>query len=241
MAGRTGASAGDAARTSVAGADKSPRRLGVAPAAVLTHSTHPGGVGAPPGDTTIPCQELADVDVWSFAAADARLWNGADTGARSPRRLKARNNRTSAKCAARRRRCSSQLPTGFGSGQSLRKTPRWSAERRGVPKGRSTHDWMRRSALHPPHFFEGPRTASPGARGQKPGGAALAKAGSTGVSCADGRRAQGEQRDGLSTELSPAALGTRPLGEIAPGGEAREAARALRETQSRARSRRASG
>ena len=63
MAGRTGGSAGDAARTSVAGADKSPPRLGVAPAAVLTHSTHPGGVGAPPRDTTIPCQELADVDV----------------------------------------------------------------------------------------------------------------------------------------------------------------------------------
>jgi hypothetical protein len=74
-------------------------------------SFRPGGVGTPPGDTTIPCQELADVDVWSFAAADARLWNGADTGARSPRRLKARSNRTSAKCAARRRRCSSQLPT----------------------------------------------------------------------------------------------------------------------------------
>jgi hypothetical protein len=119
-------------RTSVAGADKSPPRLGVAPA-LPVRNRHPGGVGAPPGDTTIPCQELADVDVWSFAAADARLWNGADTGARSPRRLKARNNRTSAKCAARRRRCSSQLPTGFGSGQSLRKTPRWSAGRRSRP------------------------------------------------------------------------------------------------------------
>ena len=64
---------------------------------------HPGGVGAPPGDTTVPRQELADVDVWSFAAADARLWNGADTGARSQTGLKARNNPTSAKCAARRR------------------------------------------------------------------------------------------------------------------------------------------
>ena len=54
-------------------------------------SSRPGGVGAPPGDTTIPRQELADVDVRSFAVADARLWNGADTGARS-QRLKARSN-----------------------------------------------------------------------------------------------------------------------------------------------------
>jgi hypothetical protein len=76
---------------------------GAAPARVLTHSTHPGGVGAPPGGTTASGQELADVDVWSFAAADARLWNGADTGARSHTGLKARNNPTSAKCAARRR------------------------------------------------------------------------------------------------------------------------------------------
>jgi hypothetical protein len=74
------------------GAGQFPVSFGVAPAAVLTHSAHPGGVGAPPGDTTIPCQELADVDVRSFAAADARLWNGADTGARSLRRLKARSN-----------------------------------------------------------------------------------------------------------------------------------------------------
>jgi hypothetical protein len=35
-------------------------RAGAAPAGVLTHSAHSGGVGAPPGDTTIPRQELAD-------------------------------------------------------------------------------------------------------------------------------------------------------------------------------------
>src|SRR5262249_30703062 len=35
-------------------------RTGAAPAGVLTHSTPPGGVGAPPGDTTVPRQELAD-------------------------------------------------------------------------------------------------------------------------------------------------------------------------------------
>jgi hypothetical protein len=45
------------------GTGQFPVSFGVAPAAVLTHSTHSGGVGAPPGDTTIPCQELADVDV----------------------------------------------------------------------------------------------------------------------------------------------------------------------------------
>ena len=42
------------------------RLAGAAPAGVLTHSTHSGGVGTPPGDTTIPRQELADVDVGSF-------------------------------------------------------------------------------------------------------------------------------------------------------------------------------
>jgi hypothetical protein len=57
---------------------------GAAPAGVPTHGTHSGGVGAPPGDTTVPRQELADGDVRSLAAADARLWNGAETGARSP-------------------------------------------------------------------------------------------------------------------------------------------------------------
>ena len=35
-------------------------RTGAAPAGVLTHSTHSGGVGAPPGDTTIPSREPAD-------------------------------------------------------------------------------------------------------------------------------------------------------------------------------------
>src|SRR5205085_9763145 len=66
-------------------------------------SSRPGGVGAPPGDTTIPCQELADVDVRSFAVADARLWNGAETVARSPSGIKSKEQPASAKCAARRR------------------------------------------------------------------------------------------------------------------------------------------
>ena len=53
-------------------------------------SRHPGGVGAPPGDTTVSRQELADVDVRSFAGADARPWNGADTVARSHARLQSK-------------------------------------------------------------------------------------------------------------------------------------------------------
>ena len=75
---------------SVAGARQFRAFAGAAPAGVLTHSTHPGGVGAPPGDTTIPCQELADVDVRSFAVADARLWNGAETVARSLKEIKSK-------------------------------------------------------------------------------------------------------------------------------------------------------
>src|SRR5947209_14471336 len=71
-----------------------------------------GGVGAPPGGTKASRQELADVDVRSFAVADARPWNGAETVARSLRRLKARSTRTFAKCAARRREPASRLSTG---------------------------------------------------------------------------------------------------------------------------------
>ena len=44
-------------------------RIGAAPAGVLTHSTHSGGVGAPPGGTMASRQELADVDVRSFRPA----------------------------------------------------------------------------------------------------------------------------------------------------------------------------
>ena len=65
-------------------------------------SRRPGGVGAPPGDTTVPRQELADVDVRSFAVADARPWNGADTVARSLKEMKSKEQPASAKRAARR-------------------------------------------------------------------------------------------------------------------------------------------
>ncbi len=47
-------------RLPAAGARQFRALAGAAPAGVLTHSTHPGGVGAPPGGTTASCQELAD-------------------------------------------------------------------------------------------------------------------------------------------------------------------------------------
>src|SRR5205085_11645272 len=52
--------AGEQALTSVVGARQFRAFAGAAPAGVLTHSTHSGCVGAPPGDTTVSCQELAD-------------------------------------------------------------------------------------------------------------------------------------------------------------------------------------
>ena len=60
MAGRTEGGAGDAAQTpSVAGARQFRAFAGAAPAgAVRNHAL--GLRGAPPGDTTVPCQELAD-------------------------------------------------------------------------------------------------------------------------------------------------------------------------------------
>lgn len=45
---------------SVAGARQFRAFAGAAPAGVLTHSTHSGCVGAPPGGTRAACQELAD-------------------------------------------------------------------------------------------------------------------------------------------------------------------------------------
>ena len=59
-AGRIEGGAGEQALTSVAGARQFRAFAGAAPAGVLTHSTHSGCVGASPGDTTVPCQELAD-------------------------------------------------------------------------------------------------------------------------------------------------------------------------------------
>jgi len=43
-------------------------RAGAAPA-LPARNRYPGGVGAPPGDTTVPCQELAD-DRWARCAID---------------------------------------------------------------------------------------------------------------------------------------------------------------------------
>jgi len=193
MAGRTGGGAGDAALNSSGGqAERFSVWLGAAPAAVLTHSTHPGGVGAPPGDTTIPRQELADVDLRSFAVADARLWNGADTVARSPRRLKARSNRISAKRAARRRRCGSQLPTGSvqaelaeNAAMERRKAqpasamaghPSWMDPIARRVTGRVRQSRQRRPALHPPRFFKGATHQGAARAPRQAGGGALANA-----------------------------------------------------------------
>jgi len=69
MAGRTGGGAGDAAQNSSGGpGGRFSPWLVRRPRACSTQSAHPGGVGAPPGDTTVPRQELADVDARSFAA-----------------------------------------------------------------------------------------------------------------------------------------------------------------------------
>ena len=56
-------------------------RAGAAPAGALTHSAHPGGVGAPPGGTTASCQELAD-DRWAHFAPPAKA--RPDAGRRTP-------------------------------------------------------------------------------------------------------------------------------------------------------------
>ena len=83
MAEQAGGGRGDARPKSGGGeAERSATLLVWRPRAWFA-ATLPGGVGAPPGGTTASRQELADVDVRSFAAADARPWNGADTGARS--------------------------------------------------------------------------------------------------------------------------------------------------------------
>ena len=61
-------------------------------------SRHPGGVGAPPGDTTIPRQELANVDPRVLRRSRRSPWNGQkpETGVKEA-------NPRSATSAARRR------------------------------------------------------------------------------------------------------------------------------------------
>ena len=63
----------------------------VAPAGVASLATRSGGAGAPPGDTRVPCQELADgrgpVDLGQKARPDAeKCRDGAPRGAAHPGR-----------------------------------------------------------------------------------------------------------------------------------------------------------
>ena len=138
-------------------------------------SRRPGGVGAPPGDTTVPRQELADVDVRSFAAADARLWNGADTGARSFKGLKARNNPHSRNARPDADDLDQSTTTSSASIQGKRRDGapegapapvigpvisgrfrRWARPRGGPSVRLFAHQRLR--ALHPPRFSERDRT-----------------------------------------------------------------------------------
>src|SRR5437763_16374921 len=75
---RAGCAAGDAARRSRGKCAKWRICLRGACAVSLV-SSRPGGVGAPPGDTTIPRQELADVDVRSFRPVWKLALEWADT------------------------------------------------------------------------------------------------------------------------------------------------------------------
>ena len=113
-------------------------------------SRHPGGVGAPPGDTTIPRQELANVDPRVLRRSRRSPWNGQkpETG------VKEANPRSATSAARRREPAPACRPDRHGTpGQS----PRWSAGRRAGPRhgpvisGR----YFRRSAL--------PRGGPPGA------------------------------------------------------------------------------
>jgi hypothetical protein len=70
-AGRIEGGAGEQAQSSVAGARQFRAFAGAAPA-LPARNRHPGGGGAPPGDTTIPCQELADGGAKSAAESAAR-------------------------------------------------------------------------------------------------------------------------------------------------------------------------
>ena len=157
--------------------------------AVSLVSSRPDGVGAPPGDTTIPCQELADVDVRSFRPAWTLALEWADTVGASvkakthdPRQARpdAVNLLPTVRAKARR----------GSSGQS----PRWSAGRRAGPRhgpvvsGRTSGDGLDREeshrvrpfahqrlrALHPPPFFRRGTEEGAARAPLQAGGAALA-------------------------------------------------------------------
>src|SRR5450759_800504 len=72
----------------------------------------PGGAGAPPGDITIPCEELADGRPRGLPEACRGLWPPQGSHAREPRQ---------------------DETVGQKARPGAGKTPRWSAERRPRP------------------------------------------------------------------------------------------------------------
>src|SRR6185437_11253202 len=109
---------------------------------------HPGGAGAPPGDTRIPCEELAD---------------GGPLGL--PEAWKERLTRKAPRASSRRQDETERQKARPGADKTLR----WRAERRRTFARRCARTAMtRRLARHPLGLFEGtkacPREGGEGRR-----------------------------------------------------------------------------
>ena len=102
-----------------------PQRLRGACAVSLV-SSRPGGVGAPPGDTTIPRQELADVDVRSFRPVWTLALEWADTVRASVKEQTHDPRQARPDAVNLLPDCQTDVSTRGTAGQ----TPRWSAGRR---------------------------------------------------------------------------------------------------------------
>ena len=149
-AGRIGGGAGEQAYSFGGGRPAIPGLAGAAPA-LPARNRHPGGVGAPPGDTTIPCQELAD-DRRARFAPSVKARPGA--GVRTPQQ------------SAERRAGPRHGPVISGDPEIGPLARR--ATGCGVPH-------QRLSALCSPRFFKGAETDKGiPAPHEKPGGEALA-------------------------------------------------------------------
>src|SRR5262245_50953429 len=91
-------------------------------------------IGTTPGDTTVPRQELADVDCGSSTGEDARPGMGRNrkAGLRSKPAVRDWRGPTADDAAP--------IVSSMGSTtDDTRRSPRWSAGRRGVPQGTSPH------------------------------------------------------------------------------------------------------
>jgi hypothetical protein len=114
------------------------------------------------------CQELADVDARSFAVADARLWNEADTVARSQSGLKAREQPHFREM----RGPTADDAAPMSDGVSIRKHAKIAAmerrKARRLARGVSTHDVAPTGAPSPLFFAkEGKRNEARPARRDK--------------------------------------------------------------------------